>query len=110
MNQDLAEGEVGDDSPIAKAVRTTTKAQAKAKSVVEHIASQIFQLYSNFLLEEAWQPWNKILAKQIDSSPWKDSKFQIPVGILQNSEFCRKLLPIRPEPSSDVMRFLFNFY
>jgi len=40
--------------------------------VVEHIASQIFQLYSNFLSEKARQPWNKILAKQIDSSPWKD--------------------------------------
>ena len=49
-----------------------TDAQAKAKSAVEHIASQIFQLYSNFLLEEYRQPWSKILAKQIDSSPWKN--------------------------------------
>jgi hypothetical protein len=35
-------------------------------------------------------------------------KFQIPVGILQNSEFCRKSLPIRPETRSDVL-FIFIF-
>jgi hypothetical protein len=57
-----------------------TEAQAKVKSVVEHIASQIFQLYSNFLLEEVRQLWNKILAKQIDSSPWKDLR-----GIVHNT-------------------------
>ena len=33
------------------------------------------------------------------------AKFQIPVGIPQNSEFCRKLLPIRPEPRSGVLIF-----
>jgi len=48
--------------------------------LVEHIASQIFQLYSNFLSEETMQPWSKILAKQIDSSPWKDLR-----GIVHNS-------------------------
>jgi hypothetical protein len=37
-----------------------------------HVANQIFQLYANFLSEEARQPWNKILAEQIDCSPWKD--------------------------------------
>ena len=67
LNRDLVEGEVRDDSPVAKAVQTVTEAQAKAKSVVEHIPSHISQLYSNFLSEEARQPWNKILAKQIDS-------------------------------------------
>jgi hypothetical protein len=30
------------------------------------------------------------------------SKFQIPMGILQHSEFCWKFLPVRPEPCSDV--------
>jgi hypothetical protein len=33
-------------------------------------------------------------------------KLQIPVGIPQNSEFCRKLLPIGPEPRSGVLIFL----
>ena len=66
--------------PVATAVRMTIKAQAKAKSAVEHIASQIFQLYSNFLLEEARQPWSKILAEQINSSPWKDLR-----GVVHNS-------------------------
>jgi len=55
LNHDLADGDVRDDSPLAKAVRTATEAQAKAKSAVEHITSQIFQLCSNFLLEEARQ-------------------------------------------------------
>jgi hypothetical protein len=36
------------------------------------------------------------------------TKFQIPVGIPQNSEFFRKLLPIRPEPRYGVLIF-FNF-
>jgi hypothetical protein len=48
-NRDLIEGEVRDDSPIAKAV-----------------ANEIFQLYSNFLLEEARKPWSKILPEQAD--------------------------------------------
>jgi hypothetical protein len=48
--------------------------------VVEHITSQIFQLYSNFLSEVARQPWSKILAEQINSSMWKDLR-----GIVHNS-------------------------
>ena len=49
LSHDVIEGEVRDDSPVAKALRMATEAQAKAKSVVLHIASQIFQLYSTFL-------------------------------------------------------------
>jgi hypothetical protein len=80
LSCDLKEGEVRDDSPVAKTVRMATEVQAKAKSVVEHIASQIFQLFSNFLSEEVRQPWSKILAKKIYSSPWKDLR-----GIVHNS-------------------------
>ena len=72
LNCDLAEGEVKDSSPLVKSILGTAEAQVKVKSAVEHIASKIFQLSSKFLLEEARQPWNKILAKQIDSSLWKD--------------------------------------
>jgi hypothetical protein len=57
-----------------------TKAQVKVKCAVEHMASQIFQLYSNFLSEEARQPWSKILAEQINSSPRKDL-----TGVVHNS-------------------------
>ena len=64
--------DVRDDSPIAKAVQTATEDQVKTKSEVEHITSQIFQLYSNFLSDEARQPWSKIMAEKINSSPWKD--------------------------------------
>ena len=80
LNCDLAEGEFRDESALAKSVKMATEAQAKANNVVEHIANQIFQLYSNFLLEEARQPWNKILAEQIDCSPWKDLR-----GIIHNT-------------------------
>jgi hypothetical protein len=51
-----------------KSVLGTSKAEVKVISAVEHMANKIFQLYSNFLLEEARQPWNKILAKEINSS------------------------------------------
>ena len=55
------------------------ESQVKAKSLVEHNSSQIFQFYSNFLSEEARQCWKKILAKQIDSSSLKDLR-----GIVHN--------------------------
>jgi hypothetical protein len=61
-------------------VQTSTEAHAKAKSVVEHIASKIFQINSNLFLEETRQPWSKILAEQIGSSPQKDLR-----GIVHNS-------------------------
>ncbi len=64
LNHDLTEGEVKDNSPLAKSVLGTLEAQVKAISAVEHIANKIFQLYFNFLSEEARQPW-------INSSPWK---------------------------------------
>eukprot|EP00804_Cyclotella_cryptica_P012152 CCRYP_009841-RA/>CCRYP_009841-RA protein AED:0.19 eAED:0.61 QI:0/0/0/1/1/1/2/0/435 len=72
LSRDLTEGEVRDDSALSKAIDKATEAQTKAKSAVEQVANQIFQLYSNFLSEEARQPWSKILAEQIDCSPWKD--------------------------------------
>jgi uncharacterized membrane protein len=58
-NPNLIEREVMDDSNLSKAVKTATQAQAKTKSVVEHIANQIFQLYANFLSEKARQLWKK---------------------------------------------------
>ena len=63
-----------------KSVLGTSKAEVKVISAVEHMANKIFQLYSNFLLEEARQPWNKILAKEINSSLWKDLR-----GIVHNT-------------------------
>ena len=42
LNCDVAEGEVRDDCTLAKAIKTATKAQAKAKSVVENTTNQIF--------------------------------------------------------------------
>jgi uncharacterized protein YukE len=72
LNREITEVEERDDSALSKAIEKAKEAQTKAKSAVDHVANQVFQLYSNFLSEEARQPWNKILAEQIDCSPWKD--------------------------------------
>eukprot|EP00804_Cyclotella_cryptica_P009052 CCRYP_003147-RA/>CCRYP_003147-RA protein AED:0.45 eAED:0.45 QI:0/-1/0/1/-1/1/1/0/63 len=63
MSHDLTEGKVRDDSAFSKAIDKATEAQTKAKSSVEQVANQIFQLYSNFLSEEVRQPWSKILVE-----------------------------------------------
>ena len=39
---------------------------------MESLIAQIFQLYSNLLMEEARRPWCKILGEQIDVTPWTD--------------------------------------
>ena len=70
VNRDLTEVEGRDNSVLSKAIKKAKEAQTKAKSAVDHVANQVFQLYSNFLSEETRQPWNKILAEQIDCSPW----------------------------------------
>ena len=72
LNREITEVEGRDNSALSKAIEKAKEAQTKAKSAVDHIANQVFQLYSNFLSEEARQSWNKILAEQIDCSPWKD--------------------------------------
>ena len=65
MNCDLTDTKDRDNSVLSKAIDKAKEAQTKAKSAVAHVNNQVFQLYSNFLLEEARQPWNKILAEQI---------------------------------------------
>jgi hypothetical protein len=72
LNRDLTEVKGKSDSVLSKAINKAKEAQTKAKSVVVHVGDQVFQLYANFLSEEVRQPWNEILAEQIDCSPWKD--------------------------------------
>ncbi len=76
LNCDLNEIEGRDESVLSKAIEKAKEAQTKAKRAVDHVANQVFQLYSNFLSEEERQPWNKILTEQIDCIPWKDLKGQ----------------------------------
>ena len=40
--------------------------QENCKSII----TQVFQLYSNLLSEEARRPWSKILGEQFDVTPW----------------------------------------
>ena len=58
-----------EDSAQAKAVKTATKSHEKSMEAITSVTNQIFLLYSNLSSEEAKQPWNKILAKQVDCSP-----------------------------------------
>ena len=60
------------NAPKARAGQKDTVACTHVSKAVELIISQVFQLYSNLLMEEAWRPWNKILGKQIDCAPWID--------------------------------------
>ena len=65
---------MGEDAnpPKENAVQKATEASNHADEAVESIANQVFQLYSNLLMEEARRPWCTILGEQIDVSPWID--------------------------------------
>jgi hypothetical protein len=71
----ISKSKIEEDSIQAKAVKMATEAHDKAKESVASVTDQIFLLYSNLLLEEARQPWNKILAEQIYCSPQTDFTF-----------------------------------
>ena len=58
--------------PKKKAVQKATEAVIHEKETCESIITQVFQLYSNLLTEEARRPWNKILGEQIEVTPWAD--------------------------------------
>ena len=34
--------------------------------------TQVFQLYSNLLMDEVGRPWSKIIGEQIEVAPWTD--------------------------------------
>ena len=53
---------------MQKATETVTHKKETCKSVI----AQVFQLYSNLLMEDARWPWNKILGEQIEVTPWTD--------------------------------------
>ena len=44
-----------------KAVQKATEAVTHKKETCESLIAQVFQLYSNLLMEEARRPWSKIL-------------------------------------------------
>ena len=71
--EDLANYKGKDEkSPKHKWVEKATEAIACEDEAIESIIAQVFQLYSNLLMEEARRPWSKILKEQIDVSPWND--------------------------------------
>ena len=65
---------MGEDAnpPKEKVVQNATEAGTHADEAVESTTNQVFQLYSNLLVNDARRPWNKVLEEQIDCSPWID--------------------------------------
>ncbi len=56
--------------PEKKAVQKATEDITRKKETCESLITQVFQLYSNLLMEEARRPWSKILGEHIEVTPW----------------------------------------
>ena len=54
-------------------MQKATEAVTLDKETCESLITQVFQLYSSLLTEEARRPWSKILGEQIEVTPWTDS-------------------------------------
>ena len=66
-NEALTNYKGRDNNPREKkAVQKSTH----EKETCESLITQVFQLYSNLLMEEARRPWSKILGEQIEVTPW----------------------------------------
>jgi hypothetical protein len=61
-----------EEPPEKKAVEKASEAVAREEETIESFTTQVFQLYSNLLSEEARRPWMKILGEQLDVTPWTD--------------------------------------
>ena len=61
-----------ENPPEKKAVEKASEAVAREEETIESLITQVFQLYSNLLSEEARRPWMKILGEQIDVTPCTD--------------------------------------
>ena len=72
-NEALANYKGRDENPPEKkAVEKAQEAVAREEETCQSLITQVFQLYSNLLTEEARRPWTKILGEQIDVTPWTD--------------------------------------
>ena len=70
-NEALANYKGRDENPPEeKAVLKATEAVIREKETCESLITQVFQLYSNLLMEEARRPWSKILGEKIEVTPW----------------------------------------
>ncbi len=64
-----------------------SEAVAHKQETIESLITQVFQLYSNLLLEEARRPWMKILGEQVDMTPG-------PMYLETSMPKCKKVLAI----------------
>ena len=58
--------------PKVKTVLMASEASTHANKAVLPVGNQVFQLYSNLLLDKAWYSWNMVLDEQIDCKPLLD--------------------------------------
>ncbi len=56
--------------PPKKAVQKASEAVACKEKTIKSLITQVFQLYSNLIMEEARRPWTKILGEQLDVTHW----------------------------------------
>ena len=61
-----------ENPPHKKAIDKASEVVACKQETIESLITQVFQLHSNLLSEEARRPWMKILGEQIDVTPWTD--------------------------------------
>ena len=61
-----------EEPPKKKAAEKASEVVAREQETIESLISQVFQLYSNLLSEEARRPWMKILGEQLDVTPLTD--------------------------------------
>ena len=58
-----------ENPPEKKAMRNATTAIAHEQETYKSLITQVFQLYSNLVMEETRRPWNKILGEQVEVAP-----------------------------------------
>ena len=58
-----------ENPPKKKAVEKAQEAAACEEETIESLIAQVFQLYSNLLLEDARRPRSKILEEQVEVTP-----------------------------------------
>ena len=66
------------------ALDNAQKAWDDAEAMTDVIGAQIFELYANLCLDEACQPWDKIVKAQTNTVPWEDLK-----GKVHQSKGCK---------------------
>ena len=95
--------------PEKKALKKANESKTCTNKTIAPMIGQVFMLYCILLMEEARQPWTKIIKEQIDSEPWTDHMGMINPRSMQSLEppsWCA--LHSSWRPCSDMMRLKYK--